>query len=171
MSYGCMLSPEQLEERRPDWLEWPCETDGFPLRRPGICRCVTCQPGRAGGTPDGEDTPRMNVARMAAMEAALAADQVRQLRQPDFGRVETPPKTVIPFKEGERVSGITPDAAIQGYQQPGGEPPRGRRIRRAWAQCDDASASGDASSQQVSRICICCPLRGMELGSRIAIRV
>ena len=82
----------------------------LPMRHP-----VTCQPGRAGGTPDGEDTPR-NVARMAAMEAALAADQVRQLRQPDFGRVETPPKTVIPFKEGERVSGITPDAAIQGYQ-------------------------------------------------------
>ena len=85
-------------------VAWPCMSPGFMEQRTEVCFCITCvppapPPGRAGGTPDGEDT--------AKWAAALAVDN-EPIAQPNFNVEETPPKTVIPFAPGERASGMTP---------------------------------------------------------------
>ena len=95
-----------MEERRANMVAWPCMSPGFMEQRTeDVCFCITCVPaspgaGRAGGTPDGEDTPKW--------AAHLAVDN-EPIAQPNFNVEETPAKTFIPFAPGERAgSGMTP---------------------------------------------------------------
>ena len=98
-------SPAIMEERRANMVAWPCMSPGFMEQRTDACFCITCVPSeRAGGTPDGEDSPAWVAAQAAQpQDGDKADDPVRKL-----SFEETPDKTVIPFKAGERDSGMTP---------------------------------------------------------------
>ena len=112
-----MIYPS-MEERRLDWITYPCFTEEFTEQRAAGCHCTTCLPGRAGGKPSGEDTPTYTTA-VAAQEAREARD-AEPLRQPIFEAEtippETPAKTTFPFAPGERESGWTPLGA-EGWQR------------------------------------------------------
>ena len=113
-----MIYPS-IEERRLDWINYPCLTEGFSEQRADGCRCTTCLPGRAGGTPSGDDTPKWTATVAAQAQVAQDLD-VEPMRQPNFeaeaAPPETPAKTTFPYAEGERESGMTPYCA-EGWQQ------------------------------------------------------
>ena len=98
-------------------MNYPCLTEDFSEQRADECRCTTCLPGRAGGTPSGDDTP--NWTATVAAQAQVAQD-LEPMRQPNFeaeaAPPETPAKTTFPYAEGERESGMTPYCA-EGWQQ------------------------------------------------------
>jgi hypothetical protein len=111
-----MITPS-MEERRIQWQHYPCNTPEFNEQRTAGCRCATCIPGRAGGTPSDADSPNW-VADQARYEQDEAGDTVRALsfEEPLSAQDPTPDKTIIPFKQGERESGVTPGGA-EGWQQ------------------------------------------------------
>jgi hypothetical protein len=113
---GIMITPS-MEERRIQWQHYPCNTPEFNEQRTAGCRCATCIPGRAGGTPSDADSPNW-VADQARYEQDEAGDTVRALsfEEPLSAQDPTPDKTIIPFKQGERESGVTPGGA-EGWQQ------------------------------------------------------
>ena len=104
-----------MEERRADWINFPCGTPAFNETRAVGCGCTTCLPGRAGGTPSDADSPNW-VADQARYDLDEEDDTVRALSFEEKEPEPTPDKTIIPFKPGERASGLTPSGA-EGWQQ------------------------------------------------------
>ena len=104
-----------MEERRANMVAWPCMSPGFMEERTEVCFCITCvppapPPGRAGGTPDGEDTPGAN----SNATPVFAGDTV--VIQLDFSTevvANSPNKTVFTH---DPVSGMTPLGATANQQ-------------------------------------------------------
>lgn len=98
-----MITPS-MDERRNNPIEYPCLTENFNEKRLGRCICITCAPGRAGGTPSDEDSPAW-AAKVARREAVEQGGP-----QPDFGTepvLQSPTNNITTTFTHEARSGYT----------------------------------------------------------------